>query len=211
MKERLASSLGRNDEHPNIELAEEIVRRKDTAGLAQVVALLRDKNQALAGDAIKVIYEVAERDASLVAGYAPDFIGLLQSKNNRLVWGAMYALARIAPLKPEIIFAHLDEVLAAYEKGSVITVDAAVSVFACVARADAGYEERLFPLIISHLEKCRAKEIAQHAERAFVCVAGHNKEAFVDVLERRSGELSETQRKRVNKLLKLIREERYAQ
>jgi len=56
----------------------------------------------------------------------------------------MAALAAVADLKSDVIFSYLAVVLAAYEKGSVITVDNAVSVFAKTARADERYYKELF-------------------------------------------------------------------
>jgi hypothetical protein len=78
----------------------------------------------------------------------------------------MTALSKIVPLNPDEAFKNLDIIVNAYEKGSVITVDNSISVFAELVKADKKYEEKVFPIIIEHLEKCRPKEVVQHAERA---------------------------------------------
>ena len=204
MIEKLASSLGRKDEQPNIELAEEIVKSKNKTGIREIIKGLDNPNEQIANDCIKVLYEIGERSPELIAGYADVFIGLLSSRNNRLVWGAMTALSLIAELSPEEIFRHFDTVLEAYRKGSVITVDNSISVFAKLSKSGKKYEDKIFPLILAHLENCRPKEVAQHAERAFAAVNEHNGAAFEKVLLKRRDSLTEPARKRVDKLLKQL-------
>jgi hypothetical protein len=69
----------------------------------------------------------------------------------------MTALAKIVSLNSNEIFKNLDIIINAYEKGSVITVDNSISVFAELAKANKKYEKKVFPIIIEHLEKCRPK------------------------------------------------------
>ena len=58
MIEKLACRLGRNDEKPNIELAEFLCQHKDAAGIGEIVAGLKGKDKAIANDSIKVLYEI---------------------------------------------------------------------------------------------------------------------------------------------------------
>ncbi len=62
----------------------------------------------------------------------------------------------------------------------------------------------MFKKIIEHLKTCRPKEVGQHAERAFICINEENSKEFVDVLLKRREYLSESQKKRVDKLIKKI-------
>ena len=91
---RLASSLGRRDEVPNQELARDLAARKDKAGIREIAENLWNKDKNIQADCIKVLYEVGYLEPKLIADYAEDFVKLLRSKNNRLVWGGMTALAR---------------------------------------------------------------------------------------------------------------------
>ena len=204
MIELLACKLGRNDETPNIELAEKLCDSADKKGLREIAEGLQSKEQAVASDCIKVLYEVGQRKPGLIADFADDFITALLSRNNRLVWGSMTALAYIAPLKPDLLFEHLPEIITAYEKGSVITVDNSMSVFAGICKANSDYQAKIFPILLDHLANCRAKEIPQHAERIAVCVDSGNKEAFIRVIETRIGELTESQKSRVLKLIRRL-------
>ena len=114
----------------------------------------------------------------------------------------MTALAQIAPLRPEEIFARLDDVRAAYETGSVITVDHSISVFARLCKADRDREPEILPLLLNHLANCRAKEIPQHLERMTVCVTAENAARFRTAVAARCGELSKPQQARVTRTLK---------
>lgn len=206
MIEKLACSLGRNDEKPNVELALELIKTKNRNGIREIVDGLNSSSEQTANDCIKVLYEIGEREPELIAQHVDAFIRLLKSKNNRLVWGAMTALSRIAAIKPQEIFDSLDTVIKAYEKGSVITVDNSISVFAELARSGLKYERRVFPIIIRHLETCRPKEVGQHSERAYICVTKNNSGLFSGTLLKRRDSLTGAQKKRVDKLLKKIKD-----
>ena len=205
MIDKVASALGRNDEQPNIALAVELVATGNSAGIRKIVDGLRHTDVRIVNDCIKVLYEIGERDPALITEYADRFIDLLQSKNNRLVWGAMTALAKIAPYCADTIFRKIENVQKAYENGSVITIDNSISVFAEVAKTSPLHEKRLFPVLLHHLESCRPKEVGQHAERAFICVNGHNADAFASVLIQRIPDLTPSQRKRVIVILEKMK------
>lgn len=206
MIEKIAYSLGRNDEEPNIALANDLCNSKDVEGIKEIVNSLKDKKEQIAGDCIKVLYEIGERNPELIADYVLDFIQLLQSRHNRLVWGSMTALSKITFLKPNEVYDNIEIVIKAYENGSVITRDNSISVFAELAKADKKYEKVMFKKIIDHLESCRPKELGQHSERAFVCVNETNASEFEAVLQKRREELTEPQKKRVDRLIKKIEE-----
>ena len=204
MIEKLAYTLGRNDEEPNIELARALAKAKNKKGIKEIVDGLNNPKAQIANDCIKVLYELAEINHELVAEYADTFIKLLKSRNCRLVWGSMTALSKIASLKADDIYKNIDVVIRAYEKGKVITVDNSISVFAELVKAGKKYEKKVFPIIIEHLEKCRSKEVGQHAERAFGCINKNNSQLFKETLLKRRETLTDAQKKRVDKLLKLI-------
>jgi hypothetical protein len=201
MIQKLAYSLGRNDEETNIALAQELVKTKNKKGIKEIVGGLNNPKEQIANDSIKVLYEIAALSPELVSEYTGNFIQLLQSRNNRLVWGGMTALARIVSLNPAEVFSNLGIVTEAYKKGSVITVDNSISVFAELAKADAKYEKKVFPIIMEHLTNCRPKEVPQHAERAFICINKKNSQKYKEILLNRRESLTDAQKKRVDKLL----------
>jgi hypothetical protein len=208
MIEKIASSLGRSDDEPNVALAELLVKRKDAEGIREIAAEITggvgEEDRAVASDCIKVLYEVGYRDPELILPHTELFLKCLKSRNGRLVWGACIALAQIADRAAGLLYDNLDAVMRAYETGGVIAVDNCVSIFAGIAKADARYEKKVFPIILGHLKSCRPKEVAQHAERASSCVNAKNAPIFKAVLMGRYESLPEPQKKRVDKLLRNI-------
>ena len=198
----LASSLGRRDEVPNQELARALAARKDKAGIREIAENLWNKDKNIQADCIKVLYEIGYLEPKLVADYAGDFVRLLKSRNNRLVWGGMTALAVVAKANPDAVFKHLDEIKKAKETGSVITVDNAISTLAWTAAANRKYNEAIFPYLLKHLSSCRPKEVPQHSEKTLPAVNSSNKADFIKVLEKRMEDLSGSGLARVKKVIK---------
>ena len=199
---RIASSSGRRDEVPNQELARHLTARKDKAGVREIAENLWNKDKNIQADCIKVLYEVWYIEPKLIASYADDFVKLLRSKNNRLVWGAMTALAEVAKVNPEAVFKHLDEIKRAKETGSVITVDNAVAALAWTASANDQYNKAIFPYLLKHLSGCRPKEVPQHSEKTLPAVNSSNKTDFIKVLEKRIEDVSGSGLARVKKVIK---------
>ena len=202
--ERIAHFQNRRDEVPNQELARELAEKRDQAGIGEIAENLWNKDKHIQADCIKVLYEIGYIDPSLIADYAEDFLKLLKSRNNRMVWGGMVALSTVASLKAEVTFAYLRDVQRAMEQGSVITVDAGVLTLSHVASANDEYSQIIFPYLLEHLRTCRPKDVAQHAEKSLVAVNADNKHDFIAVLENRMEDLSAAQTKRVRKVIKEV-------
>ena len=192
---RLAHSLGRRDEVPNQELGRDLAVQKNKAGIKEMVENLMNKDKNIQADCIKVLYEVGVIESDLIADYAENFVKLLKSKNNRLAWGGMTALAEVAKANPEAI-------KKAKETGSVITVDNAISTLAYTATANEIYNEAIFPYLLDHLSNCRPKEVPQHSEKTLPAVNASNKADSIKVLEKRMEDLSGGGLARVKKVIK---------
>ena len=201
---RLAHSLGRRDEVPNQELARDLAAKKNKAGIKEIAENLWDKDKNIQADCIKILYEVGVIEPNLIADYAEDFVKLLRSKNNRLAWGGMTALAEVAKANPDVVFKNLDAIKKAKETGSVITVDNAISTLAYTAAANRKYNETIFPYLLDHLSNCRPKEVPQHSEKTLPAVNAFNKADFIKVLEKRMEDLSGGGLTRVKKAIKQV-------
>jgi hypothetical protein len=201
---QLATSLGRRDETPNQELARDLTSRQDSQAIRELAENLWNKDKNIQADCIKVLYEIGSIEPKLIADYTPEFVKLLRSKNNRLVWGGMTALAEISRTNPAAVFQHLDEIKKAKETGSVITVDNAISTLARTAAATDNYNQAIFPYLLKHLSGCRPKEVPQHAERTLPAVNSSNKADFIKVLEKRMEDLSGSGLARVKKVIKQV-------
>jgi hypothetical protein len=200
--QRIAYYQNRRDEAPNQELAKELAVKKDRKGIREMADNLWNENPQVQSDCLKVLYEIGYLQPELVAPYTEDFLRLLHSRNNRLVWGAMIALSTVADLKAGAIYRHVEEIKQAMDQGSVITRDNGVKVLALVAAQKTAYSKAIFPYLLHHLETCRPKDVPQHAETAAVAVNARNKQQFVAVLEQRLGDLSGSQATRVKKVIR---------
>jgi len=199
--ERIAYFQNRRDEVPNQDLARDMAARQDRSGIAEIAQNVWHKDPKVQSDCVKVLYEIGYLNPTLIADYAADFLKLLKSRHNRLVWGGMIALSTIAALKADEIYPHLAEVQAALDSGSVITRDNGVKVLANVAARNAAYNRKLFPYLLKQLETCRPKDVPQHAEKIAVAVNTKNRADFTHVLTVRLPDLSPSQTARVKKLL----------
>jgi len=183
--DQIAYFQQRRDEAPNQELARDLTERRDHAGVREIAENLANDNPQIQSDCVKVLYEIGYREPALIAAYAPTFVDLLGSRNNRLVWGSMIALATIAQIAPDMLFAHITVIQQAIERGSVITVDNGIKTLARIAAANAAYNQVIFPYLLHHLDTCRPKDIPQHAESIVVAVNTGNQRAFIAALVQR--------------------------
>ena len=200
--QKIAYYQNRRDEVPNQELAKALATKRDRKGIREIAENLWSENPNVQSDCLKVLYEIGFLQPELVAPYIGDFLKLLRSRNNRLVWGAMIALSTVADVKADTIYPHVAEIQQVMDQSSVITKDNGVSVLAHVAAHSAAYSREIFPYLLHHLETCRPKDVPQHAERTLVAVNARNKKQFVAVLEKRLVDLSGSQSARVKKAIK---------
>jgi hypothetical protein len=200
--EEIAYYQNRRDEVPNQELAKDLAAKKDRKGIREIAENLWNKNAQIQSDCLKVLYEIGYLQPELIAPYAEDFLKLLHSRNNRLVWGALIALSAVANLQADAIYPHVAEIEQVMDQGSVITKDNGVRMLALVAAQKAAYSKTIFPYLLHHLETCRPKDVPQHAEKAAVAVNARNKQAFIEVLEKRLVDLKGAQATRVKRVIR---------
>jgi hypothetical protein len=203
--EKLSSVQNHNDAVQDIELAKELVISRDAAAIRELVDNLDNKNKRIQSDCIKVLYEIGERGApELIEPYFKEFGKLLDSKNNRLVWGAMTALDMIASVDPGRIFNYLTKIITTMETGSVITNDHGISMLGKLGSIEK-YEESAVPLLLEQLKRCPAKQLPMYYERTIDCVNNRNKNQFLELIHDRYQELeTDSRKKRVDKILKKI-------
>jgi hypothetical protein len=200
--DKLASALERNDERPNVELAEALVAKPDRKAIAILADALSTGSVAIQNDAIKVLYEIGERAPELVAPHAEAFFALLKSRNNRNVWGAMSAIDTVASVKSKAVAAHLKDILAAADKGSVIAKDKAMSTLAKLARTG---EPKAMPALLERLQDAAPNQFPMYAELAASAVTPAHKARLVAILEARLETIDAAAKKvRVEKVLRKL-------
>ena len=181
--DRLATALGRNDERPNVELAEKIAAKGDKTAVKELVAALTTGTTAVQNDAIKVLYETAALWPDLVAPHVSAFIALLNSKNNRTVWGTLQAIETLTPIRAKQVAAALPAILAAADKGSVIAKDKAVGIL--VRLAAAGYGEAALPAALARLEDAAPNQFPTYAEQIAAVADAASKPMLMAIIEKR--------------------------
>lgn len=203
--DQLATALGRRDEVPNQELARQIVSKRDTAAVQELIENLNHKNKGIQNDCIKTLYEIGAANPDLVAKYHKDFGKLLESKNSRLVWGGMTALNTIVLKEPKGVYAMLAKILdAADNSGSVIARDHAVGILAQLATLKP-YKRDCVALLIEQLMSCPNNQFPMYVEKSAPVIDVENREKFLKVVEKRASELErESAKKRVAKVLKRL-------
>lgn len=203
---KLASSLNRKDEAPNQSLAKQLASKADKKAIQELIDNLNNKSKAIQRDCIKVLYEIGERKPQLIAEYVKEFISLLDSKNNRLQWGAMTAISSIALETPKIVAAALPKILSVSNKGSVISKDQAVHVLIKLSSIKR-YKEIAFPLLIKELSKSPTNQLPMYAEKAQPVITDKNKRLFVKTLTSRLDDIEkDTKRKRRERVIKKFSE-----
>jgi len=202
---KLASSLNRRDEAPNIALAEAIVSRNEKKAVRELLQNLKSDDKKIQSDCIKVLYEVGARNPNLIAAHVDQFLRLLEGTNNRLIWGAMTALDALTTTEPKAITGSLRKILKASDSGSVITRDHAISILTKLALMKQ-YADRAFPLLIKQLKACPTNQLPMYAENALPVVTGKRKAPFISVLESRLHMIqSAPKRRRVEKVLEKLK------
>jgi hypothetical protein len=201
---KLATALGRNDERPNLALAEALAAEPDVKAIRELIGALATGTTAMQHDAIKVLYELGERRPELFA--AADVAAIfatLTSRSNRLVWGALSALAALAGTRHELVSRRLPEILTAADKGSVIAKDKAIAIL--VTLASKGHAKEVLPILLERLLDAAPNQFPTYAEEvATVADAGHEPR-LIAIIDKRLPELvGEAKVKRLEKLLRKL-------
>lgn len=202
--DQLSSVLGKKGNDDNIALANQIAMTKNTEYVQELVDNLANKNKRIQSDCIKTLYEIGYIAPELIAEYYTNFLQLLSSKNNRLVWGGMAALATIADLKSRELFDSLELIMDTMDKGSVITIDGGVEILGKLNKYDEFYS-KTNPLIIEQLKKCPIKQMPQYLEKSIDSICERNKNEFLAIIDARYDECEkESQKKRLKKIINKI-------
>ncbi|MCR9137962.1 MAG: hypothetical protein NXI27_18330 [Alphaproteobacteria bacterium] len=201
---RLAHAMERRDEEPNVGLAEELVREKNRDGIAQLINLAVSGRRPAQNDAIKVLYEVGARNADLLRPHTQSLLQLIHSRNNRMVWGALTALAQIARVDADPIAARLDEITAAADANSVIARDQLVQILiALAARPDMANDakRRLF----ARLHTAAINQLPMYAEQTYAVLNPAEYAEFRAILSHRlAGDLPASKRRRIEKVARKL-------
>lgn len=201
MIEKIAYYTNDRSEKPNQDLGQELALTSNREGIREIASYLEDKNKSIASDCLKVLYEAAYMKPELIEEFYPQFLKLLKSKNNRMVWGAMIAIAQIAKIRAEWVYKDLDLILEKIETGSVITHIHGVYTLINISRCKA-YYPALKPILFDLQKTCRPIDVAKRAESMIDTLAKEDLDAYMAILMGQVDHLSKGGQKRLVKLIK---------
>lgn len=200
----LASVLDENDELSNKERAKLIADNKDEKEIKELVKRLNYQNRGIQSDSIKVLYEIGYVKPELILPYLNDFLDLLNSSNNRMIWGSMCALSSISNSEAKQLYPHLNKILNAVDEGSIITKDAAVIILVNLAKINT-YKSECTNLYLKVLKNSPHNQFPMYAEKGFEIIDSSCKNEFQAIIAIRLDQLEkESQKKRLLKLLKKL-------
>jgi hypothetical protein len=199
--EKIAYHLGRRDEVPNQELAALLAEEENHQGIDEIASYLYDKNKSIQSDCLKVLYEIGYITPQLITKYADTFIKLLDSKTNRMVWGAMIALATIAEHVPEEIWPHSEKIKELIETGSVITNVWGVKTLINLSKTGEPYYSELVDDLLRLQKECRNVDFAKRAEDMWVVMQPAHKTSYREILVERKPSLSKSAQARLGRVI----------
>lgn len=199
--QQIASASGQKTQTANTQLAQKIVANNDREAIKELVVNLQNKQKAIAHDCIKVLYEAGTEKPALLEPYIDEFLSLLQSKDNRMQWGAMTAIDTITALQPAPVFKNLKAIIAVAKSGSVITRDHCVAILVKLA-AISKYKPIACNYLLEELNTAPTNQLPMYAEQILPVASGEYAAAFKKLLSLRLEEIEkESKQKRVVKVI----------
>jgi len=201
---KLASAQERRDQDLNIALAEHIAQSGSASDVMELLAFAQTGARPQKHDAIKTLYEIGKRAPDLIAPHLDAFADLIAGKDNRMVWGGMTAIAVITPWNTKPVHAHLDQIIKAADRGSVIAKDQAISILVALM-ADADLETEIAPILLDRIRFAAVNQLPMYAELAKPALEGLYSAELKSVLTARLSEtMPDSKRRRVEKVLKAL-------
>ncbi len=201
---QIAFYQNRRDEVPNQQLARKLSSANSKAGVREMAKNLGNRNSSVRSDCLKVLYEVGYLKPQLIAPYVADFLKLLDDKNNRMVWGAMIALASIAAIKHDEIWSEVDKLTAAIDNGTLITQVWGIRALARSAAKEPGRSKRIRHKLECYLRSSKARDVPTHLESMLPVMDKSTWRALQGIVQTRQREMTASHQARLRKVLKQI-------
>lgn len=200
---KIAFNRNIRNETPNKELAKELADTNNKEGIKEISGYLYDKNKSVSSDCLAVLYTIGYSKPELIQEYVDDFLKLIESKNNRMVWGSMIALSTIARLKSYYIYKKIDLILQTMKKGTLITEVWGIKTLVNLSLENKEYKSKLLSVLFDYLERCRPIDFAARVETILPVIENTDENEILDrIIEIKSKELSDSQTKKLRMVLK---------
>lgn len=200
---KIAFYRGIRNESPNKDLAQELADTDNKEGVRQISKYLYDKNKSVCSDCLSVLYTIGYSKPELIEEYLDDFLKLLRSKNNRMVWGSMIAISTVARLKSDYLFDKLDLILQTMKEGTLITEVWGIKALVNLSLGNKEYKNKTLPILYDYLEKCRPIDFASRIETVLPLIEHAEESEKIDrIVKVKSADLNDSQTKKLSAILK---------
>ncbi len=190
---RLAVSVGRSDEMPNLELAADIVFADDTDAVSALVAVIERHDDYHAPDAARVVSEVGTRAPDLLIAHADRLVEMIDASQKDMLPYTMLALSPVANRHAEALWGSRDlfwQALADLTQPADLAQAGAVKLLAALCAAGPDYARTLAGGLVDLLGKCMPKDVAFFAESVLPALGAAHSHRAKPVLDRRLKELT---------------------
>lgn len=205
VQDLLSSSLGRNDQEPNRQLASRIAETEDESQLKELVSFFETTTKkSLQNDCALALAWLAGLKPGMMVPYADLLTKNLKHPVNRVVFGSMIGLSGIAHLVQDKMYQALPDILDAMDVGTVVTRDHGYRIL-IVLYENNKYKEDVFPLILEQLMKAPSNQLGQYTEKLMVVLESKHVKDTIRVLEERQEDIVNPHHiSRLNKNLKKL-------
>jgi hypothetical protein len=190
---RLAVSMHRTDEMPNLELAADIVFGLNGEAVSTLIGVIERHDETHAPDASRVLCEVAMREQDLLMEHADRLLALCDADHGEMLPYAMHALGPVAHRHVESLWDLRDlfwHALTAQHPQQEMAQAAAVRVLSALCAAGPDYARTLAGGLVDLLGKCQPKDVAFFAESVLPALGPAHSHRAKPVLDRRMKELT---------------------
>lgn len=161
-----------------------------------LIDALANKDKSAAHEAIDYLEDNGKDDPVALVSFVETFGDLIESKDNRMVWGSMYCLRYIASVDSKLVEPYLDKVRNLLIEGSVISQDNAAWIIGYLADDD------ILKEFLRHIQISRPKDAVAHTDYFLQASKGYQADKVLVELEKRSSEFNASQLKRFEKIKK---------
>lgn len=190
---RLAISMGRNDEMPNLELAADIVFADDTDAVGTLINVIERHDTHHGGDAARVLSEVGTRAPELLLHHADRLVGMIEDTQRGMIAYTMLALSPVASKYAEQLWDSRDlfwQSLSDLGQPADLAQAGAVRLLSALCAAGPDYARTLAGGLVDLLGKCMPKDVAFFAESVLPALGQAHSHRAKPVLDRRLKELT---------------------
>jgi hypothetical protein len=190
---RLAGSMQRTDDMPNLELAAELVQHDDEGAVAILIGVLERHDLEHAGDCARVLCEVGTRSPDLLLKHAERLLSLCDESQKDVLPFTMFAFSPVAHRHAEALWDMRDlfwSALADLTQPADMAQAGAVKLLSALCAAGPDYARTLAGGLVDLLGKCMPKDVAFFAESVLPALGTAHSHRAKPVLDRRMKELT---------------------